>query len=144
MKDEDEDQELLRLRQKRSAELMKLLKREQERSSWPNGVFKVDDEDIMETLNRYDTVLVDFWAPWCGPCKMIGPVLDRIAPDLKGKMVISKLNVDENQKTASGFNIKGIPTMMIFKDGKPVERITGALPRDSLMKVISKHVDTDK
>ena len=71
-------------------------------------------------------ILVDFWAPWCGPCRLIGPVLDKISSEYTNKLVFSKLNVDDNQEIASKYDVRGIPCMIIFKDGKEVDRIIGA------------------
>ncbi|HXF61499.1 MAG TPA: thioredoxin [Caldilineaceae bacterium] len=85
-------------------------------------------------------VLVDFWAEWCGPCKMIAPVLEEIANDLDGKLTIGKLDVDENQNTAMAYGIFSIPTLLLFKDGEPVERIVGFQPKAQLLGKIQKHL----
>jgi thioredoxin len=77
-------------------------------------------------------VLVDCWAPWCGPCRMIGPIMDELAAESHGRYRIAKLNVDENPQTAARFNIASIPTMLIFKDGKLVDRLTGAQPKQAI------------
>lgn len=83
-------------------------------------------------------VLVDFWAPWCGPCKMVAPELEAMAPDVEGKAVIAKVNVDENQSLAGRFNIMGIPTLLIIKGGKEVERIVGFRPKQELLAALNK------
>ena len=85
-------------------------------------------------------VLVDFWATWCGPCKMIAPVLDEIANELEGKLVIGKLDVDNNQDTAMAFGVMSIPTLLLFKNGEPVDRIVGFQPKPQLLKRINAHV----
>lgn len=77
-------------------------------------------------------VLVDFWAAWCGPCRMVAPVLDQLAEESAGRYRIAKLNVDENQQTAAQFGIQSIPTMLIFKDGKLVDRLVGAQPKQAI------------
>jgi thioredoxin 1 len=85
-------------------------------------------------------VLVDFWAEWCGPCRMVAPVLEQIAVEQAGRLKIVKLNVDENQHTPMHFNVSGIPTMILFKDGEMVERIVGFMPKPQLMKRLEPHL----
>jgi thioredoxin 1 len=88
-------------------------------------------------------VLVDFWAEWCGPCRMVAPVLEQIAVEQTGKLKIVKLNVDENQETPMQFGVTGIPTMMLFKDGQMVERIVGFMPKPQLMKRLQPHLPAE-
>jgi thioredoxin 1 len=85
-------------------------------------------------------VLVDFWAEWCGPCKRLGPTIDALATEYAGKVTIGKLNVDENPNTAIKFQIRGIPAVMLFKDGQIVDSVVGLAPKDEFKKVLDKHV----
>lgn len=82
-------------------------------------------------------VIVDFWAPWCGPCRVVGPVLEQIAREQAGKVRVVKVNVDENPRTPGSFQVQGIPTMIVFRDGQPVERIVGAVPRGEIERTLA-------
>ena len=85
-------------------------------------------------------VLVDFWAEWCGPCKRLGPTVDALATDYAGKITVGKMNIDDNPKVPERYQIRGIPTILIFKGGQVVESVIGAAQKDDLKKVIDKHI----
>jgi thioredoxin 1 len=93
-----------------------------------------------EVLQSDVPVLVDFWAEWCGPCKMMSPTVDAVASEYAGKLKVGKLNVDENGSTAMRYNIRGIPTLLLFKNGQVVEQRVGAIGKTDVQKMIDSHI----
>ncbi|MBN2432963.1 MAG: thioredoxin [Acidobacteria bacterium] len=93
-----------------------------------------------QVLDSEKVVLIDFWAPWCAPCRMVTPILEALDQEYDHKLVIGKLNVDENIQIAGKYNIRGIPTLLLFKNGQVVEQIVGASPKDSIARMIDKHI----
>jgi thioredoxin 1 len=104
------------------------------------SVQQIGDADFDNVLNAGKPVFVDFWAPWCGPCRIVGPIIEELAPSYDGKAVIAKLNVDDNPVVAQRFGVTSIPTMMMFKEGKLVDRIVGAAPRNALQQFIDRNL----
>jgi len=103
---------------------------------------EITDANFAAEVEGSDTpVLMDFWAPWCGPCKMIAPIVEEIATEYDGKLKVGKLNTDDNQQIASKLGIMSIPTLMIFKNGQVVERIVGAQPKEALTTKIDAVLD---
>jgi thioredoxin 1 len=93
----------------------------------------VSDESFQQdVLDAKGAVLVDFWAEWCGPCRMIAPILEEIAQEYRGKLTIAKVNIDDNPETPSTYAVRGIPTMILFQDGKPVDTKVGAMPKSQM------------
>jgi len=101
----------------------------------------VTDETFkLEVLESEVPVLVDFWAPWCGPCRMVAPIVDEIASQYEGKVKVVKVNTDENPSVASQYGIRSIPTLMIFKGGQRVDMVVGAVPKTTLANTLEKYV----
>jgi thioredoxin 1 len=104
------------------------------------AVREITDQDFEQLMSSDQPVFVDFWAPWCGPCRVIGPIVEELAPSYEGKAVITKMNVDENQNVPQKFGVTSIPTLMIFKNGQLVDRAVGAMPKMMLQKFIDKNI----
>jgi len=107
-----------------------------------NEPINVTDAAFEKTVLQNELpVIVDFWAPWCGPCKMLGPILDKMAKEFAGKLIIAKVNTDEHQEGASKYGVQGIPTMLMMKDGKIVHRQVGVLPEPMLRDTIKNFLE---
>ena len=104
------------------------------------AVQQITDANFETTVNGGKPVFVDFWAPWCGPCRIIGPIVEELAPNYQGKAVIAKMNVDDNPNVAQRFGVTSIPTLMMFKDGKLVDRMVGAAPKNALQSFIDRNL----
>jgi thioredoxin 1 len=102
------------------------------------NVKQLTDNDFDQTVNDATPCLVDFWAPWCGPCKAIGPLVEELAKEYAGKVVVAKMNVDENPATPGKFGIRAIPTLILFKGGKVVDQVTGAVGKTQLVAMLGK------
>ena len=133
--------ELAEIKQKKLNELKRIyLSGGKTMEEMPDTSIEVTDADFNDNISKYGTIVVDCWAPWCGPCRMIAPVVEELAKELQGKIVFGKLNVDENQSTASQYGIMSIPSLLVFKEGKLVEKIIGALPKPMLMEKLQQYM----
>lgn len=128
--DEELDEELEKIKIKKLKEWMKKVSKSEK--NFPSEPVKVDDETLDEFTREYPIVVLDCWAEWCGPCRMLSPIIDQLAKEYSGKIVFGKLNVDENPEGARRFGIMSIPTLLFFKDGKLIDKVIGALPKNVL------------
>ena len=133
----EEDEELRRIKEKKLKELMGLKEKKQEIIAKPTPV---TDSNFSEMVNRYPLALIDCWAPWCGPCVVISPIVEELAKEYAGKAFFGKLNVDENRRTAERFRIFGIPTLLIIGNGKEVDRIVGLVPKNYIEARLKRHL----
>ena len=99
-----------------------------------------DDTFKTDVLDAKGAVLVDFWAEWCGPCRMVAPILDEIAAEYKGRLTVAKVNIDDNPMTPNTYSVRGIPTMILFQDGKPVDTKVGAMPKGQMKDWIASKI----
>ena len=122
------DDELEAIKHKKLAELQKEAATKAMMSSITQPIV-LTDSNFTSEISKYPIMLVDFWAPWCGPCRMVSPIIEQLSREYSGKVAFGKVNVDENQRIAASFGIQSIPTLMIFKGSKAVDVIIGAMPK---------------
>ncbi len=106
----------------------------------PDAPVKVDDSTFGSFISHYPLILIDCWAPWCGPCRLVSPIIDGLAKEYTGKVAFGKLNTDENPETAGRFGIMAIPTLLILKNGKLVDQIVGAVPKARIEDALKKYM----
>ena len=135
----EEDPELLEIRRRRLQEMMiKMSDNGTDASDWPSTPIEVTDDNIEELTAKYPQMVVDCWAEWCGPCRMLGPTIEELAKELQGKVVFGKLNTDLNRVLPRQYGIMSIPTILYYKDGEVVGRTVGALPKEHIQDAIDQ------
>ena len=132
-----EDAELKHIKEKKLRELMGLKEKEHELNPDPTHI---TDSNFNEIVNKHSLALIDCWAPWCGPCLALAPTIEELTEKYTGKVLVGKLNVDDNPRTAERFQIFSIPTMLIMKNGREVDRIVGLVPKNHVEAVLRKHL----
>jgi len=105
----------------------------------PDTPLEITDADFDDSVKKYKIIVIDCWAPWCGPCRMVSPIIDELAKEMQGKIVFGKLNVDENPKISMEHQIMSIPTLLVFKNGNLIDRIVGAYPKQELKKKLDAY-----
>ncbi len=127
------DNELDEIRKRKIESYKKYIKGEKEmEKNLLDTPLVIKDADFDETIKKYSILVVDCWAPWCGPCKMMTPIINDLAKEMQGKIVFGKINVDENPMTSMKYKIMSIPTLLVFKNGNLVDKIIGAFPKEEL------------
>ena len=138
MQNYDNDNELNDILARKKNEL--IAKTQQKSNSNISSPIMLTDSNFNQTVEKYPLLVVDFWAPWCGPCRMVSPILEQLASELAGKVVFGKLNVDENPRIASTFGIRSIPTISIFKNGRAIDGFVGAASKSQMQSKIMAHL----
>lgn len=136
------DDELERLRKKRMAELEEAIRARQNQPP-PGTVIPLDSQTFPQAVRSHPFLVVDFWAEWCGPCKMVSVVVEELARELAGRVTFAKVNTDENQQLAAGYRISAIPTLLLFADGRMVDQVVGAYPKEQLRQRIASAFGRD-
>lgn len=129
------DEELEKIKKKKLEEMKKNME-----GDYPKATVETTDNNIEMLIAKYPLVIVDCWAEWCGPCKIIGPVVEELASELQGKVVFGKLNVDQNAGTANKYGIMAIPTLLVFKNGALADQMVGAYPKPTLKSKIEAYL----
>ena len=135
-----EDEELKMLNEKKIKKLQELIDEKEQLKNIKEPIV-LGDSTFSQTINKFPLTLVDFWAPWCGPCRMMSPIIDEIGKDYLGKLVVGKINVDENPLVAGQFGISSIPTLLLFKRGQAVNKIIGSVSKNKIAEMIKMHLD---
>ena len=131
-----EDEELERIKKKQMEELLQQQNQNEIVSKTP--VVELSSQDFDQEKEKNELLLVDFWAEWCGPCKMIAPIVEEIAGDYAGKVKVGKVNVDFNNQVAMQYGIRGIPALLVFKDGSVANQIVGAVPKNNITQILDE------
>jgi thioredoxin 1 len=135
-----EDEELRIINEKRMKKLQQIVN-EKELLKNIKEPLNLDDSNFAQTINKYPLLLVDFWAPWCGPCRMMSPIIDQVGKEYIGKLVVGKVNVDENPNISGQFGISSIPTLILFKRGQAVNNIIGSVSKSRIDEMVKIHLE---
>lgn len=139
LEDEHNDEEILEIKQRKLKEMQKMATMRSTMNSITRPIV-LTDLNFREEISKYPVMLIDFWAPWCGPCRMVSPIIEQLASEYAGRVVFGKLNIDENQMVPRSFGIQSIPTMMILKNSRVVDILVGALPKAQIETKLRQHL----
>ena len=135
-----EDEELRIINEKRMKKLQQIVN-DKELLKNIKEPLNLDDSNFPQAINKYPLLLVDFWAPWCGPCRMMSPIIDQVGKEYIGKLVVGKVNVDENPNISGQFGISSIPTLILFKRGQVVNNIIGSVSKSRIDEMVKMHLE---
>jgi thioredoxin 1 len=135
-----EDEELKIINEKRMKKLQQIMD-EKELLKNIKDPLNLDDSNFFQTISKFPLLLVDFWAPWCGPCRMMSPLIDQIGKEYMGNLVVGKVNVDENPTISRQFGISSIPTLILFKKGQAVNKIIGSVSKNKIDEMVRMHLE---
>ena len=135
-----EDEELKIINENKMKKLQQIMN-EKELLKNIKDPLNLDDSNFFQTINKFPLLLVDFWAPWCGPCRMMSPLIDQIGREYKGKLVVGKINVDENPTISRQFGISSIPTLILFKKGQVINKIIGSVSKNKIKEMVRMHLE---
>lgn len=135
-----EEDEMKRIREKKLVEMMQRARVQLQSSKDDGKPIILSDASFSSEISKHPLMVVDFWAAWCGPCRMVAPMIEKLAKEYSGRVAFGKLNVDENPLTSEEFQVESIPTLLIFRNGEAVDGIIGAVPRNQLESKILSHL----
>ncbi len=137
----NEDMEIQAIREKKLVEMMQRARAQLETAAKNDGKpILLSDASFSSEISKYPLMVVDFWAAWCGPCRMVAPIIEQLAKEYAGRVAFGKLNVDENPLTSNEFEVQSIPTLLIFRNGEAVDEIIGAVPKYQIESKIKDHI----
>jgi len=137
----NEEMEIQRIKEKKLVEMMQKARAQLETAARNDGKpILLSDASFSSEISKYPLVVVDFWAAWCGPCRMVAPIIEQLAKEYAGRVAFGKLNVDENPLTSGEFEVQSIPTLLIFRNGEAVDGIVGAVPKYQIESKIKAHL----
>jgi thioredoxin 1 len=136
----DEDSEMQQIREKKLVDMMQRARAQLQTAKNDGRPIILSDASFSSEISKHPLLVVDFWAAWCGPCRLVAPIIEQLAKEYSGRVAFGKLNVDENPLTSQEFEVESIPTLLIFRDGEAVDGIIGAVPKHQLEAKIKSHL----